>query len=84
MTSIYNKEYILKEKKIKALEFAQRARRVIKNNNKHFIMIYEYNEKNPDLSSMGFDCSNISLEEIMSVLKQFIVQLKKEEKISGE
>ena len=76
--SYYNKEYLIKDKKTKAKEFAGYARKAIKSGKKHFVMVYECNIKEPDKSRICFDCSDISAEEIVSVMKQFIMQLSKE------
>jgi len=78
MGNLYNKEFITKDKKTKAKEFAGFTRSVIKKNKKHFVLIYDYDEKTPSNSKISFDCADISLPEIMSVMKQFMMQLQGE------
>jgi len=76
--SLTNKEYLMKDKKTKAKELSSVTRTVVKHNRKHFIIVYEYNEKDPSKSLFSFNCANITSLEILSLMKQMMEQISAE------
>jgi predicted transcriptional regulator len=83
MTNLYNKEFITQKKKEKARKFSDIVKDTIKRNKKHFVLVYEANEIDPTKSIVSFDCANISMNEIASVMKQFILSVSSEPVLKG-
>lgn len=80
---LVNKAYMKKTKKQRADIFAKQVNKIVLNDKKHFILLYEANS-NPSKSYWSFDCSQLSAYELVGLVKQILISIIKEKKIKTD